>query len=86
MRWGLHRVEAAWPQKSPACGEALRYAPRGGAAQQLVAVAFPVVMNAHFVAYGVMLIRLGGSDRAQGDNGCCDGENDFLHYRIRGGR
>ncbi|MBB4514494.1 hypothetical protein GGD68_003259 [Paraburkholderia fungorum] len=30
----------------------------------------------------MMLIRLGGSDRAQGDNGCCDGENDFLHYRI----
>jgi hypothetical protein len=30
----------------------------------------------------MMLISLCGSDRAQGDNSCGNGENDFLHYKT----
>lgn len=55
---------------------------RVGAAQRLVAVTFPVMVDAHLVAYGVVLISLSRSDRAQGDDGCCDSENDFFHYKI----
>ena len=48
-----------------------------------MAAVFPVMVDAHFVAYLVMmLVGLGGSDRAQGDDGCCEGKNDFLHYKI----
>ena len=56
---------------------ALRRAPR------LVAVAFPVVMDAHFVAFGVVVfIRLRRSDRAKGSDSGGDGEDNFLHYKI----
>ena len=48
-----------------------------------MAATFPVMVDAHLMAYRVMmLISLGGSDRAQGDDGCCDGENNLLHYKI----
>jgi hypothetical protein len=30
----------------------------------------------------MMLISLSGSDRAQGCDGCGNGENDFLHYKT----
>ena len=41
-----------------------------------------MMMNLHLVALVVMLISLGGSDCAQGCDGCGDGENDFLHYKT----
>jgi hypothetical protein len=54
-----------------------------GAARSLVATLFPMVMDAHLVANGVMmLVRLSRSDCAQGSHGCSKGEDDLLHYRI----
>jgi hypothetical protein len=56
---------------------------RTGRAPRLVAVAFPVVMNAHFVAFGmVMFIRLSRSDRAKGGDSGGNGEDNFFHYKI----
>jgi hypothetical protein len=40
------------------------------------------MVDAHFVAFAVMLIRLRGSDCAQGNNSRGNGENDFLHYKT----
>lgn len=53
-------------------------------AERSVAALFPVVMDAHLVAFlmVMMLVSLGGSDGAQGSNSCSDGENNFFHYRI----
>ena len=52
-------------------------------APPLMAAFFPVMMNAHLVALRMMmLISLCGSDGAQGCNGCGDGEDDLLHYKI----
>jgi hypothetical protein len=47
-----------------------------------MAARFPVMVNAHFVAFTMMRISLGGSDGAQSDDGCGNGENDFLHYKT----
>jgi hypothetical protein len=47
-----------------------------------MAALFPMMMNLHLVALVVMLISLSGSDRAQGGDGCDDGEYDFLHYET----
>ena len=48
-----------------------------------MAVTFPMMVDVHLVAFAVMmLVSLGGSDSAQGSNGCSDGENNFFHYKI----
>ncbi len=50
---------------------------------QSMAAVFPVMVDAYLVAYPVMmLVGLGGGDRAEGDYGCSKGKNDFFHYRI----
>lgn len=54
-----------------------------GATRLSVAAVFPVMVDVHLVTYAMMmLISLGGSDRAQSDNGCGNGEDEFFHYRI----
>lgn len=52
--------------------------------RRLTAVAFPVVMHAHLVAYLMMVMRgsLCGSDCAERSGGCGNGQDDLLHYRI----
>jgi hypothetical protein len=48
-----------------------------------MAAVFPMMVDAHFVAHRMMmLVGLGGSDRAKGNYGCSEGKNDFLHYKV----
>ena len=60
----------------------MRAAPWGAASSPLVAAFFPVMVDAHLVAFVMMLISLCGSDCAQGNNSGGNGENNFLHYKT----
>jgi hypothetical protein len=80
---GAIRASRAGEKKAPRQrGFTRRAAPRRPGITPSMAALFPVMMNAHLVAFTMMLISLSGSDRAQGYDGCGNGENDFLHYRT----
>jgi len=57
---------------------------RKDTASPLVAALFPVTVNLHLVANRVVMMFFGlcGSDRAQGNDGCSNGESKFLHYKT----
>jgi hypothetical protein len=57
---------------------------RKDTASPLVAALFPVTVNVHLVANRVVVVFIGlcGSDRAQGNDGCGNGESKFLHYKT----
>jgi hypothetical protein len=78
-------IRAVWvAKKKPRVSRAFLCVPRveDTASPPLMAALFPVMMNAHLVAFVMMRISLSGSDRAQSNDGCGNGENNLLHYKT----